>query len=98
MASVVADNEQVRPASPSAVRETELSKRWREIQWPLVFSKKLTANRMFVRSAIIRKDLLINYARKHQLETFVVRSIDELEAIVSGERGRTVEPGAKRVG
>jgi hypothetical protein len=66
-----------------AVRSTEISKRWREINWQDVFEGKTTSNRLFVRSAIIRKDLLPKYASMYQLPSICVQSIDEVVAFVT---------------
>ena len=41
-----------------AFKSTELSKRWEAISWPSVFDGTSTADCLFVRSALIRKDLL----------------------------------------
>ena len=66
-----------------AIRSTELSKRWKEINWQDVFEGKITCNRLFVRSAIIRKDLLPQYACIHQLPSTCVQSIDEIVKFIS---------------
>ncbi len=44
-----------------AVRSTEMSKRWEAIHWPRIFDGSETADCLFVRSAIIRKDLLCKF-------------------------------------
>ena len=43
------------------VKSTELSKRWEDISWPGVFEGSATADCLFVRSALIRKDLLFTF-------------------------------------
>ena len=44
-----------------AFKSTELSKRWESISWPSVFDGTSTADCLFVRSALIRKDLLFTF-------------------------------------
>ena len=65
-----------------AIKSTELSKRWKEIKWPDVFDGKITSNRLFVRSAIIRKDLLPRFASKYQLPSMCVQSMDDVKAFI----------------
>ena len=65
-----------------AIKSTELSKRWKEIKWPDVFDGKITSNRLFVRSAIIRKDLLPRFASKHQLPSKCVDSVEDVKSFI----------------
>lgn len=43
---------------------------WKNIPWNLVFEKKIVADRIFLRSALIRKDLLPQFVGKHMPKTY----------------------------
>eukprot|EP00941_MAST-03F_sp_MAST-3F-sp1_P000935 g935.t1 len=56
----------------------ESKSRWHSIDWPKVFSGKIHANRYYLRSGLVRKNLIIAHAGSHMPSTVVISSENEL--------------------
>ncbi|KAF0701101.1 Aste57867_8398 [Aphanomyces stellatus] len=63
--------------------KNELGRKWRDIPWDDVLQQRATADKYFMRSGLIRKDLLPQYALEHTPPTFVVSSIDDLDTALN---------------
>ena len=63
-----------------AFQSTELSKRYEQIVWGNVFDARCTADCLFVRSALIRKDLLHTFDPQADIvpKTYVVQSVQDV--------------------
>eukprot|EP00937_MAST-01D_sp_MAST-1D-sp2_P001993 g1993.t1 len=64
------------------VSRHELGRKWKAVLWPLVLEGKRSAPYYFMRSGLIRKDLLPRYAGKHAPLTLMTRSYEELVRVV----------------
>ncbi|ETV75594.1 hypothetical protein H257_10008 [Aphanomyces astaci] len=60
----------------------ELGRKWRDIPWQEVLEKNVHADKYFMRSGLIRKDLLPLYAAEHMPRTFVVSSMEDVNQII----------------
>lgn len=66
----------------------ELGHFWSSINWKAVMARKIVAPRMFMRSGLIRKDLLPTFAgEKDHPTTAVVENDEELRDFFKGEAG-----------
>ncbi|OQS06285.1 hypothetical protein THRCLA_01663 [Thraustotheca clavata] len=61
--------------------KNEVGTKWREIRWNDVFQQKIIADKYFMRSGLIRKDLLVLYAAQWMPETHVVSNYQQLAEI-----------------
>ncbi|ETW06704.1 hypothetical protein H310_02884 [Aphanomyces invadans] len=62
--------------------KNELGRKWRDIPWADVLEKSAHADKYFMRSGLIRKDLLPLYAAEYMPKTFVVKSMDSINEII----------------
>ncbi|KAH9129915.1 hypothetical protein AeMF1_000078 [Aphanomyces euteiches] len=64
------------------MKKTECGKKWREIPWNDVLKQKCSADKYFMRSGLIRKDLLPVYSSEFMPPTHVVSSVEEFDAVL----------------
>ena len=54
------------------ISQRDVSSNWKSVPWGRVFGREIVADRLFLRSALIRKDLLPRYAPAHMPLTYAV--------------------------
>ncbi|GMH73903.1 hypothetical protein TrLO_g7982 [Triparma laevis f. longispina] len=88
---VVNENEKA-GVSRSNVSKHELGHHWSSINWKAVMNRQITADRMFMRSGLIRKDLIIDYcASGDHPETFFGETLQGIETLLEEKQeGRFV--------
>ena len=64
------------------VKEQEVGSRWRAIDWDKVMGPERARADHFMRSGLIRKDLLPRFAGKHSPPTFVASTVAQLDALL----------------
>ena len=65
------------------VKEQEVGSRWRATDWDKVMGpERARADHYFMRSGLIRKDLLPRFAGKHSPPTFVASTVAQLDALL----------------
>lgn len=60
------------------MQSTELGSKWRSINWSEVFARKCEADHIFMRSGLIRKDLILQHAFHHMPESYIVKDFQGL--------------------
>ena len=85
--SAVADNAAVTEDKTKTSRY-ELGHFWKSVDWKAVLNREIVAPRMFMRSGLIRKDLLPNYSGEaDHPATTIVKSVDDLKRFFEGKEG-----------
>ena len=91
----------VAPATPSTSKQGpgterdkdqpskhELGHHWSKINWKQVMNRQITADRMFMRSGLIRKDLIVNYCSEgDHPETFLGETLEGIESLLEEKQG-----------
>ena len=58
------------------INARDVSSAWKGVPWPRVFAQEIVADRLFLRSALIRKDLLPRYAPRMPLTWTIAGEAD----------------------
>lgn len=61
----------------------DVSSNWKAVPWNRVFAGEIVADRLFLRSALIRKDLLPLYAPAAMPVTYAIATADDAAAVVA---------------
>ncbi|GMH96477.1 hypothetical protein TrVE_jg14422 [Triparma verrucosa] len=91
----------VAPATPSTSKQGpgterdkdqpskhELGHHWSKINWKQVMNRQITADRMFMRSGLIRKDLIVDYCSEgDHPETFLGETLEGIESLLEEKQG-----------
>ena len=63
----------------------DVSSNWKAVPWNRVFTGEIIADRLFLRSALIRKDVLPVFCGEHMPVTYAVTSKEEAEEMATAQ-------------
>ena len=63
---------------------------WKHIDWDSVFKGNITAPKMFMKSALIRKNLIMKYTSKDNIKTFTINNLNEIKEIINNNNNNNI--------
>ena len=64
---------------------------WKHIRWESVLQGKTVASKMFVRSALIRKNLVVDYLEKDVMQTHLVNCLRDVFDVINEFKGKKAQ-------
>ena len=64
---------------------------WKHIRWESVLQGKTVASKMFVRSALIRKNLVVDYLEKDVMQTHLVNCLRDVFDVINEFKGEKAQ-------